>query len=119
MRRLKNRPGRIRCKVHDYEGGAKVTLSGVGCSDLRSILCEAMLYNYARMKEEQTDEARLYSEHMLGVLRYVEAAVMEGIAGTHPPRHIRPPTKAERLAVVKEEIRFRKALDACIEAARA
>ena len=108
-----------RIKIHK---SGHATLSGLNYDDLRSILTAAALWTYqeddkAKEKGEHSDECgciecSVWRRSMRHFIDMASASMDAAISATHPPR--RPLTKAERLRVVREEIRTRKIIDAML-----
>jgi len=114
----RRRTSNPRVRIHKT---GTVTLSGFNWDDLRSLLTSASLSHYASIEEaekwpegDRRAEAIAWHKEQHAFIHMAEASLTEAIAATHTRR---PPTKADRLAAVREEIRFRKLLDRLIEEA--
>lgn len=95
--------------------GGKTTVAGIHYRALRNICTFAALHAYEsirsierRQKTQENLEALAYYRTVLANIRHLDAAILVGIANTFPPKPERPPTKAERLAAVRESEAERK-----------
>jgi hypothetical protein len=108
----------IRIKIKARRNTARrltsTTLSGIHYDDLRQIFTEASIYCYDTLRQARNDgnvEMVAHYEQRLKVLKCCEVAMATAISASFPAKPARPPTKAERLAAVRESRRKRALFD--------
>lgn len=121
--------GAVRVRIHPggskaVYGDRKVTLSGVGCRELRQILVGAALHFYDDLdKHKETGpspdpEAHAYASQMLKLVQRSEDAISKAIHDSWPHNAPRPKTKAERLEAARESKRTREMFDRLLDGLR-